>query len=124
MSYIEKYDTPDPIQEVHAMNAMVTIPGQFKSFGHDYRGDMARFIHAAYQFEDISEDQIQAVDDKLRELEIERGARIAAAKESAEEAAAKEDVEGALEGERTKGPKKCTAAHSTHSSSGRRRRPR
>ena len=89
---------------IDAMNAMVTIPGQFKSFGHDYRGDMARFIHAAYQFEDISEDQIQAVDDKLRELEIERGARIAAAKESAEEAAAKEDVEGALEGERTKGP--------------------
>ncbi len=23
MSYIEKYDTPDPIREVHAMNAMV-----------------------------------------------------------------------------------------------------
>jgi len=26
------------------MNAMVTVPGEFGSFGHDYRSDTARFV--------------------------------------------------------------------------------
>lgn len=60
---------------VDAMNAMRVIPGEFKSFGHDYRGDMARFVHRAYGFE-ANEDQVKAVDEVLRRLEVERGERI------------------------------------------------
>ena len=33
---------------VDAMNAMVTVPGKFGSFGHDYRADMARMVAAAH----------------------------------------------------------------------------
>jgi hypothetical protein len=29
---------------VDAMNAMVTVPCEFGSFGHDYRADTARFV--------------------------------------------------------------------------------
>jgi uncharacterized membrane protein len=89
---------------IDAMNAMVTVPGEFKSFGHDYRADMARFVQAAYGFEGISDSQIEAVDQKLREMEIERGERIARTKETPEEIAEEEGIEGALSGSRTKGP--------------------
>ncbi len=33
---------------VDAANAMVTVPGEFRSFGHDYRGDTARFVRDAF----------------------------------------------------------------------------
>jgi uncharacterized membrane protein len=89
---------------IDAMNAMVTVPGEFKSFGHDYRADMARFVNSAYGFEGISEQQIEAVDEALRRLEIERGARIARSKETAAEIAEEQQIEGALHGARTKGP--------------------
>jgi uncharacterized membrane protein len=67
---------------VDAMNAMRTVPGEFKSFGHDYRGDMCRFVHTAYQLPAASDEQIEAVEAALRTLELERGARIAAAAEA------------------------------------------
>ena len=89
---------------IDAMNAVVTVPGEFKSFGHDYRADMARFVHSAYGFEGISEEQIAAVDQRLRQLEIERGERIARSKETAEEIAEEAQIDGALSGSRTKGP--------------------
>jgi uncharacterized membrane protein len=89
---------------IDAMNAMVTVPGEFKSFGHDYRADMARFVNSAYGFEGTSEEQIEAVDEALRRLEIERGARIARSKETAAEIAEEQQIEGALHGARTKGP--------------------
>jgi uncharacterized membrane protein len=31
-----------------AANAMVSVPGEFGSFGHDYRADMVRFVRDAY----------------------------------------------------------------------------
>jgi len=65
---------------VDAMNAMVTVPGHFGSFGHDYRADMARMVRAAYGVEDISEEQIEAIEKQLVTLELERAARIKAAK--------------------------------------------
>jgi uncharacterized membrane protein len=68
---------------VDAMNAMRTVPGQFKSFGHDYRGDTAHFVHAAYQLADVTDDQMEAVVDTLRQLELERGERIKTAKTTA-----------------------------------------
>ena len=84
---------------VDAMNAMRTVPGQFKSFGHDYRGDTAHFVHAAYQLDDVTIEQMEKVVDTLRQLELERGERIKNAK-----AVAKED--GGVP-KRTKRPKRA-----------------
>ena len=83
---------------VDAMNAMRVVPGEFKSFGHDYRGDTARFVHAAYQFDPITEDQMERVDETLKQLELERGERIKRSKELAAEMG--EDAQG-----RTRGPR-------------------
>lgn len=70
---------------VDAMNAMRTVPGEFKSFGHDYRGDTAPFVHAAYQLDDVTDEQMEKVVDTLRQLELERGERIKTAKAQATE---------------------------------------
>ncbi len=70
---------------VDAMNAMKVIPGEFKSFGHDYRGDTARFVHAAYHLDEVSEEQLESLDITLKQLELERGERIKRAKEIAAE---------------------------------------
>jgi uncharacterized membrane protein len=74
---------------VDAMNAMRVVPGHFKSFGHDYRGDTPTFVHAAYQLAPVSDEQMQAVYDTLKQLEIERGERIKASKEQEAEAGKK-----------------------------------
>jgi len=63
---------------IDAANAMVTVPGEFLSFGHDYRADMARMVHAAYHLPPVSEEQMGRVEDALRSLELERSARIKA----------------------------------------------
>jgi hypothetical protein len=57
---------------------MVTIPGQFKSFGHDYRADTAAFVHAAYDLPDVTEKQMAALHDTLVRRELDRAARIKA----------------------------------------------
>lgn len=67
-----------------AMNAMVTIPGEYKSFGHDYRGDTLDFVGAAYDLPSISEQQAKAVNDTLIRRELDRADRIKA--DQAEEA--------------------------------------
>ena len=33
-----------------AMSVLVSEPGEFGSFGHDYRADMARFVRDTYGF--------------------------------------------------------------------------
>lgn len=66
---------------VDAMNAMRVIPGHFKSFGHDYRGDTAAFVHTAFHFDSATEEQMAKLDNTLKQLELERGERIKASKE-------------------------------------------
>jgi len=61
---------------IDAMNAMVTVPGQYKSFGHDYRGDTSDFVQAAYGFAPVSEKQKQAIHHVLIAREIDRASRI------------------------------------------------
>ncbi len=61
---------------VDAMNAMKVIPGEFKSFGHDYRADTARFVQAAYGFPPVTEEQMERIHETLLQLELERGERI------------------------------------------------
>lgn len=70
---------------VDAMNAMRVVPGEFKSFGHDYRADTARMVHEAFRLPPVTEEQQAEVHRTLLRLEVERGKRI---ERSAAEAAA------------------------------------
>jgi uncharacterized membrane protein len=76
---------------VDAMNAMVTVPGKFGSFGHDYRADMSVAVSTAFELP-ATKAQIKAIDDALVDLELERAERIKAAK--AEDAPAPPDYRG------------------------------
>jgi uncharacterized membrane protein len=69
---------------VDAMNAMVAIPGQFMSFGHDYRADTADFVQTAYELPEITEEQMAALQYTLVTRELDRAARIKAGKELAQ----------------------------------------
>jgi uncharacterized membrane protein len=83
---------------VDAMNAMKVIPGEFKSFGHDYRGDTAAFVHGAYRFPAVSDEQMENVHAALLQLEVERGERI---KQSKSDSAGEQEPKS----KRTRGPK-------------------
>jgi uncharacterized membrane protein len=61
-----------------AANAMVSVPGAFTSFGHDYRADMVRFVRDAYRLPGATEPQLGRIDQTLRSLELERAQRIKA----------------------------------------------
>jgi len=71
---------------VDAMNAMRTVPGHFKSFGHDYQADTAPFVHAAYHLAPVTDDQMSAVVDTLMQLQSERNKRIVSTKDDAKKA--------------------------------------
>jgi uncharacterized membrane protein len=60
-----------------AMNAMLSVPGEFGSFGHDYRADMARFVRDTYELP-ATESQLERIEQILRSLELERAERIIA----------------------------------------------
>jgi uncharacterized membrane protein len=60
-----------------AMSAMLRVPGEFASFGHDYRADMARFVRDAYALP-ATEPQLGRIEQVLRSLERERAERIKA----------------------------------------------
>jgi uncharacterized membrane protein len=59
-----------------AANAMVSVPGKFGSFGHDYRGDMVRFVQDAYQLPAATDAQLAGIEQTLETLEVERAERI------------------------------------------------
>jgi uncharacterized membrane protein len=61
-----------------AMNAMLSVPGQFASFGHDYRADMAQFVRDAYGLPPATDGQLARIEEVLRSLEVERAERIKA----------------------------------------------
>jgi uncharacterized membrane protein len=61
-----------------AANAMVSVPGEFGSFGHDYRADMVRFVRDAYALPAADDAQVARIEQVLRSLELERGERIKA----------------------------------------------
>ncbi len=62
-----------------AMNAMVTVPGEFRSFGHDYRADIARVVIDAYDLPKPTGEQLERIEEMLRSLETDRAERLAAA---------------------------------------------
>jgi uncharacterized membrane protein len=61
-----------------AMNAMLRVPGEFTSFGHDYRADMAGFVGDAYRLPHATAPQLAGIERTLRSLELERAERIKA----------------------------------------------
>jgi hypothetical protein len=61
-----------------AANAMVSVPGEFGSFGHDYRADMVRFVRDAYDLPAATDHQLSRIEAILRSLELERAERIRA----------------------------------------------
>jgi uncharacterized membrane protein len=61
-----------------AMNAMLKVPGEFTSFGHDYRADMAGFVGDAYRLPSATAAQLAGIEQILRTLEVERAERIKA----------------------------------------------
>ena len=54
--------------DVDAANAMVTVPGQFGSFGHDYRGDTALMVRDGFQLPGATDEHFAAVEAKLAEI--------------------------------------------------------
>lgn len=63
---------------IDAANAMVTVPGEFRSFGHDYRADTARFVRDAFHLPVTDEERTQRIDDELRRRDLERHERLSA----------------------------------------------
>ena len=61
---------------IDAANAMVTVPGEFGSFGHDYRGDTAAFVRDAYHLPATTDDQMERLDEALVTLDLERRERL------------------------------------------------
>lgn len=61
-----------------AANAMLSVPAEFGSFGHDYRADMVRFVCDAYRLPIATEAQLTRIEQILRSLELERAERIKA----------------------------------------------
>jgi uncharacterized membrane protein len=70
-----------------AANAMVSVPGKFGSFGHDYRADMVRFVRDAFQLPAATEPQLASIERTLQSLELERAERIKAQRAHAAPAA-------------------------------------
>lgn len=62
---------------VDALNSMVQVPGKFTSYGHDYRADMARFVHAAFRLPEVTPTQVTAVEGTLVRLDLQRAKRLA-----------------------------------------------
>jgi len=62
---------------IDTKNAATVVPGEFKSTGHDYRADLARFVAAAYGFTDVSDEQMAAIEKRLRDSEVRRAEAIA-----------------------------------------------
>lgn len=61
---------------IDAANAMVTVPGEFESFGHDYRGDTTRFVRDAFHLPATTEEQAVRIEDALRRIDVERKQRL------------------------------------------------
>jgi uncharacterized membrane protein len=81
---------------VDAMNAMVTIPGEYKSFGHDYRADTLDFVAAAYDLPPTTADQREAIHETLIRRELDRARRIKAT-ENEDDSLISSEVSGSIQ---------------------------
>jgi uncharacterized membrane protein len=68
---------------VDAANSMVTVPGDFRSFGHDYRADTAQFVRVSLRLPEPRGEQMANLERALRDFETARAARVAMSWEDA-----------------------------------------
>ena len=61
---------------IDTKNAATVVPGEFFSTGHDYRADLATFIRVAYGFDDVTDQQMERIEERLRSSEIDRSEKI------------------------------------------------
>lgn len=59
-----------------ALNAMVMVPGEYKSFGHDYRADTLDFVASVYDLPAHTAEQAIAIHETLVARELDRARRI------------------------------------------------
>lgn len=80
------YRTPTLFAQmlIDMKNALKPIPGKFVASGHDYRGDLARFVSFAYDLP-VSAEQLEAVEQALRNNELLLQKRIDRAKAAGED---------------------------------------
>ena len=62
---------------IDTKNAATVVPGEFYSTGHDYREDLAEFVRLAYGLSDVTDEQMERVEARLRESEVRRAEAIA-----------------------------------------------
>jgi uncharacterized membrane protein len=62
---------------IDTKNAATVIPGEFNSTGHDYRADLAQFVRLAYGLSDVTDVQMERIEERLRDSEIRRADAIA-----------------------------------------------
>jgi uncharacterized membrane protein len=79
-----------------AMDAMLLTPGEFASFGHDYRADMAAFVRDAYGLPEATDEQQARIE---QQAPIEQVLRLTSDTSFAAESEAERDLIGS---ERTK----------------------
>jgi uncharacterized membrane protein len=79
-----KYTTPTTFVQtlIDMNNAMSVVPGEFEAKGHDYRGDLARFIRLVYDLP-CSDEQLERIETALRRYEQLRGGLMELEKEEA-----------------------------------------
>jgi uncharacterized membrane protein len=80
-----------------AMNAMVTVPGEYKSFGHDYRGDTLDFVAAAYDLPGHTAEQARSIHETLVSRELDRAERIKAAEPEGPKMPTVDSVSGSIQ---------------------------
>jgi uncharacterized membrane protein len=62
---------------IDTKNAATVVPGEFFSTGHDYRADLAEFVRVAFGFSDVTDEQMEHIEERLRASEIRRSEAIA-----------------------------------------------
>ena len=62
---------------IDTKNAATVVPGEFYSTGHDYRADLAEFVRLAYGFSEVTDEEMERIEQRLRDSEIRRSEAIA-----------------------------------------------
>ena len=61
---------------IDTKNAATVVPGDFYSTGHDYRADLAEFVRLAYGLSDVTDEQMERIEEHLRTSEVRRSEAI------------------------------------------------
>jgi uncharacterized membrane protein len=61
---------------IDTKNAATVVPGDFYSTGHDYRADLAEFVRLAYGLSDVTDEQMERIEARLRDSEVRRAEAI------------------------------------------------